>query len=61
MSRALAPLHRFVCFAEIDAYLRRGWMPMPTLRDTYHGQFAVHLVAWPCVCRQGPLGVVSDD
>ena len=45
----IAAIHRYVRFYRADDYLRLGWIPLPTLADTPHGQWAVHM-AWLCGC-----------
>lgn len=42
--------HRWVRHHEAMAYCALGWLPLPGLRDTYHGQYSVHMV-WLCECR----------
>jgi hypothetical protein len=46
----IARLHRFVRLAVVEDYLRLGWMPTQALRNTYHGQYSVHMV-WLCDCE----------
>lgn len=49
-------LHRFVRhYAALD-YLRLGWLVLPSLDGTSHGQWSVHCV-WLCSCKPvEPLG-----
>lgn len=42
--------HRYVRYHEVDAYLAVGWLALPTLNGTTHGQWSVHCV-WLCDCR----------
>lgn len=62
MNEALPPFARgvygihkpWVLIAEIEDYLRVGWMPLPTKAGgavhPYHQDWACHLV-WPCKCK----------
>jgi hypothetical protein len=43
-------LHRWVRHADVPLYLALGWLPLPSLVGTIHGEFSVHM-AWPCECR----------
>jgi hypothetical protein len=31
-------------------YVRLGWLPLPSLYGTHHGEFKVHVV-WLCSCE----------
>ena len=44
-------LHRYAPIAKAMDYIRLGWMPQPTLSDTLHGDYSVHVSALPiCAC-----------
>jgi len=47
-------LTRFVRIPYALDYCRMGWMPLPTLAGTYHGNFSVHM-AWLCDCAPAKL------
>jgi hypothetical protein len=32
-------------------FVRHGWLPLPSLDGTYHGEYRVHLV-WLCCCER---------
>lgn len=42
--------HRFVVHHRVPDYLRCGWMALPSLERTHHGQWSVHCV-WLCPCK----------
>lgn len=42
-------LFRYVTWAKLDAFLRRGWVPVADLGNP-HGQFAV--LCWHCDCDE---------
>lgn len=44
-----ATLHRWVRIPEAMEWLRLGWLSLPTLHDTPHGRWSVH-VCWLCSC-----------
>lgn len=44
-----AKLHRWVRLAYATDFLLAGWVPMPTLDGTNHGEFSVHMI-WLCDC-----------
>ena len=51
--------HRWVIFSRAADYLRLGWLAMPTLRGTHHGDWSVHM-AWLCECKPvEPKGVTQ--
>ena len=45
----LGELHRFVPVDRVIEFVRLGWLPLPTLAGTHHGEFKVHVV-WLCCC-----------
>lgn len=48
--------HRYSPHYLVDDFLACGWMSLPTLHGTHHGQYAVHVV-WLCNCPlPDPLG-----
>lgn len=42
--------HRWVLIRNAMDYCRAGWMPLPSLDGTGHGQFSVHFI-WLCPCQ----------
>lgn len=42
--------HRFVRHNQAEDYLRLGWIPLPTLINTPHAEYSVHM-AWLCSCK----------
>jgi hypothetical protein len=44
-----AELHRFVPVGKAMQWVRLGWLPLPTLADTHHADYRVHVV-WLCCC-----------
>jgi hypothetical protein len=42
-------VHRWVRHELAMDYIRLGWLPLPTLQETPHGQWSTHL-AWLCPC-----------
>lgn len=48
--RVIGELHRFVSHGRAMEYVRLGWLPLPSLDGTHHGEFKVHLV-WLCSCE----------
>lgn len=44
-----APVHRLVRHEDALDFCRVGWLPLPSLDGTCHGQWSVHL-AWLCEC-----------
>jgi hypothetical protein len=42
--------HRWAKLGRADDYLRLGWLPLPTLNGTPHGEWSVHM-AWLCACK----------
>jgi hypothetical protein len=49
MSQQPQSLHRFVRHEQAMDYVLLGWLPLPSLNGTHHGQWAVHLT-WICGC-----------
>lgn len=42
-------LHRFVPHHQAMDYVRLGWLPLPSLRQTPHDAYSVHVI-WLCDC-----------
>ena len=38
-------------------YVQLGWLPLPTLQRTHHGEWSVHVV-WLCGCR--PIEPINE-
>lgn len=45
-----ATVHRWALHAQVEDYLRLGWLALPSLEGTSHGQWSAHLV-WLCECK----------
>ena len=43
-------LHRYAPIAKAMDYVRMGWLPLPSLKGTHHGRYAVHMI-WLCACK----------
>ncbi|WBU27630.1 hypothetical protein OOZ54_13250 [Rhodopseudomonas palustris] len=41
--------HRWVRIEDVPDYLLLGWIALPTLQGTPHGEWSVHC-AWLCSC-----------
>ena len=54
----IGSIHRFVRFHQAEDYLRLGWLPLPSLRGTHHGDWSVHM-AWLCDCPPIEPGMAS--
>jgi hypothetical protein len=54
MNVSAAEVHRFVPVGRAMEWVRLGWLPLPTLADTHHADYRVHVV-WLCCCG------VKDD
>lgn len=39
--------HRWAPHEKVLDYLKLGWLPLPTLEGTHHGEWSVHMV-WLC-------------
>lgn len=42
--------HRFVRHHAVMSYLQLGWLALPSIDGTTHGQWSVHCV-WLCSCK----------
>lgn len=40
-------------------YVKMGWLPLPSLDGTHHGDWSVHM-AWICDCRMPHLSSKHD-
>lgn len=44
-----AAIHKWVRHQQALDYCRVGWMPLPSLDGTHHGEWSVHMI-WLCRC-----------
>lgn len=51
-------IHRYAPVAEAMEWVLLGWLPLPTLKDTIHEVYSVHMV-WLCDCK--PPEVTEDN
>ena len=51
-------LHRFVPHHQAMDYVRLGWLPLPSLRQTPHDAYSVHVI-WLCDCE--PTALTEDN
>jgi len=42
-------LHRWIIHDRVPSYLLLGWMALPSLEGTHHGQWSTHCI-WLCGC-----------
>jgi hypothetical protein len=52
--------HRWVSHDCVPDYLLVGWMALPTLEGTGHGQWAAHCI-WLCDCRMVEPRTIHDE
>lgn len=46
-------VHRFVPITRVEAWIKLGWLALPSLEGTHHGCFKVH-ITWRCCCGTEP-------